>query len=142
MTKARRRTDPVKKRDNRNRNRGNGGQHSTLKSTPQMDPAVNTKNLDKELLLGLARLDCTVDEIADLMKCSTKHLQRYYRHIITEGRVKGKVSLRRFQFQAAERGNPAMLIWLGKQRLNQRDKIEATGADGGPLDLLIRVVKS
>jgi hypothetical protein len=37
----------------------------------------------------------------------------------------GKLSLRREQFRLAERGNAAMLMFLGKQLLGQRDKVEA-----------------
>jgi hypothetical protein len=36
---------------------------------------------------------------------------------------KGKMSLRRRQFQMAET-NPTMAIWLGKQYLGQTDKLE------------------
>ena len=35
----------------------------------------------------------------------------------------GKVSLRRAQIKLAESGNATMLIWLGKQLLNQRDEV-------------------
>jgi hypothetical protein len=34
---------------------------------------------------------------------------------------RGKISLRRAQIKAAEAGNAAMLIWLGKQLLDQKD---------------------
>lgn len=34
------------------------------------------------------------------------------------------------QFDMAQNGNERLLIWLGKQRLGQRDKMEHTGADG------------
>ena len=37
-----------------------------------------------------------------------------------------KVSLRRQQIELAKTGNPTMLIWLGKQLLEQRDKADAT----------------
>ena len=33
----------------------------------------------------------------------------------------GKISLRRSQFQAAAAGNVSMLIWLGKQYLEQKE---------------------
>ena len=36
----------------------------------------------------------------------------------------GKMSLRRMQWQAAENGNSTMLVFLGKQYLGQKDKIE------------------
>jgi len=39
----------------------------------------------------------------------------------------GRISLRRSQMKLAER-NPTMAIWLGKQWLDQKDKLEATVA--------------
>jgi hypothetical protein len=142
MAKGRKLGDPVKRHDNRrNRNRGKGGDPPVLKATPSSDPANNTKKLDEEQLLTLAEMDCTVEEIAAVMKCSKKHLQRYYRHIITQGREQGKASLRRFQFDAARRGNPALLIWLGKQRLNQKDKHELE-IDKNPLVVLVEQMRA
>ena len=38
----------------------------------------------------------------------------------------GRMSLRRMQWSAAENGNSTMLVWLGKQYLNQKDKQEQT----------------
>ena len=38
----------------------------------------------------------------------------------------------RVQFAKALAGNPTMLIWMGKQYLDQTDKKEITGPDGGP----------
>jgi hypothetical protein len=51
------------------------------------------------------------------------------------GREIGKASLRRTQIAVAQQGNPTMLIWLGKQMLNQKDKIaeEVSGPEGKPL---------
>lgn len=48
----------------------------------------------------------------------------------------GRVSLRRSQWQAAQKGNAALLIWLGKQYLNQKDKSlqEHSGVDGKPIE--------
>lgn len=49
-------------------------------------------------------------------------------------RAKGKLSLRRKQFQLALSGDRTMLIWLGKQYLGQVDKSELTGKNGGPIE--------
>ena len=45
--------------------------------------------------------------------------------------------LRTAQLRAALRGNPTMLIWLGKQDLGQRDvkAVEVTGAGGEPIEV-------
>lgn len=42
----------------------------------------------------------------------------------SEKRTKGESLLRYAQFQNAMKGNTSMQIWLGKQRLGQRDKEE------------------
>ena len=38
-----------------------------------------------------------------------------------------KASLRRMQYKAAEGGNVTAQIWLGKQILGQKDKLEHSG---------------
>jgi hypothetical protein len=54
--------------------------------------------------------------------------------ILTAARSKGKASLRRFQWQLAEKGNAVMCIFLGKNMLGQRDKHEETqGENNQPL---------
>ena len=40
-----------------------------------------------------------------------------------------RTSLRRWQYEKAKDGNVAMLIWLGKQLLGQRDRIDETWRD-------------
>ena len=45
----------------------------------------------------------------------------------------GETLLHEQQFALAMQGNLGMLIWLGKQRLGQKDKSEHTGKDGAPL---------
>jgi hypothetical protein len=47
-----------------------------------------------------------------------------FREIMDRGYAKHRVSLRRRQMEAADRGNTAMLIWLGKQVLGQRDNMD------------------
>lgn len=48
---------------------------------------------------------------------------------------KGKISLRRFQFQQAEK-NTSMAIWLGKQYLGQTEKEISVQANGQLADLI------
>ena len=58
--------------------------------------------------------------------------------VITFAKEVGKASLRSAQFKAALAGNATMLIWMGKQLLGQRDKLdhEVTGKDGGPIQTI------
>jgi hypothetical protein len=85
------------------------------------------KLIDVKQVEELAAIDCTYEEMAAVLDCSTKTLKRRFGPLIEKGRESGKTSLRRAQFKAAIGGNVTMLIWLGKQRLGQAD-------DRGPKD--------
>lgn len=86
---------------------------------------------DVEKLCGL---QCTHDEISWFLGVSEDTLTRACKreHGITfaeyfaQKRGMGRISLRRAQWQAAQKGNVTMLIWLGKQYLGQTDKIVQT----------------
>lgn len=75
---------------------------------------------------------CTLNEIAGFFKCSHDTIQRWCVRTYEENfedvwsiySSGGKISLRRAQLQAAMKGNPTMLIWLGKQHLDQKDLVE------------------
>lgn len=90
------------------------------------------KQIDPKLVEGLARLGCTYEEIASIVECSTKLLQRRFVHLIKKGQDEMKLSIRRNQMRLSEK-SAAMAIWLGKQYLGQRDQIdhrvEVTGID-------------
>lgn len=78
----------------------------------------------------LCSLHCTLVEIAEWFKCSEdtieRAVQREYKttfaEIYKKKSSRGKVSLRRRQYEIALSGNVTMLIWLGKQCLDQKDK--------------------
>lgn len=89
-------------------------------------------------------IGCTNDEIATLLGISRT---TFYEHMsrdpkigeaIDAGRNQGKATLRRLQWAAAQKGNTTMLIWLGKQMLGQKDKVEH-GVDETLEDLLTRL---
>lgn len=82
------------------------------------------------LVRKLASIHCTDDEIAAGIGCSQDTLARGRKRepdldaAILEGRANGRMSLRRAQYQRAMEGNPTMLIWLGKQILEQRERVD------------------
>jgi hypothetical protein len=84
------------------------------------------KKIDKDLVKRLAVIHCTNEEIASICKCSKDTIERRFAAIIKKGRDNGKMSLRRWQYEAAQKGNTVMLIWLGKQLLGQKDQFNAT----------------
>ena len=87
-------------------------------------------NIDEEQVRALARLGCTWDEIADVIQVSRTTFGKYLREkkslreAYDRGLSEGDVSIRRAQYDAAMSGKSAMLIWLGKNRLNQTDRVE------------------
>ena len=94
-------------------------------------------NLDE--LIKLAELNCTLQEMADYFKVGIATIKRKLRHpqfraLMDRGRATGRVKLRSAQYLAAVVDkNPTMLIWMGKQMLEQKDRTELTGADGAPV---------
>lgn len=80
------------------------------------------KEVDSKLVFELAKIHCTMKEISSVAGCSVDTLERRFAEIIEKGQDEGKRSLRRLQWQQAEKGNIQMLIWLGKQMLGQKDK--------------------
>jgi len=77
--------------------------------------------LDRDLIFKLATLHCTLKEIADVVGTSVTTLEKRYKAIIDKGRSEGKKSLRRAQMEKALQGDVRMLIWMGKQYLDQKD---------------------
>jgi transposase-like protein len=98
------------------------------------------------LVRNLASIQCTDEEIAAGIGCSQDTLARGRKRdqeldaAIIEGRANGRMSLRRAQYQKAMDGNPAMLIWLGKQVLGQRERADLEDMDEMPVAIEVRVV--
>lgn len=97
------------------------------------------KKIDEKQVLELARIGCTVPEMAVILDVSQSTLNHSYCKIINKGREDGKERLRRLQWKSAQKGNVAMLIWLGKQVLKQADKQEQSGPNGGPVQTEIKL---
>lgn len=79
-------------------------------------------DIDEDSVEKLAAIHCTMEEIASVVGCSVDTLERRFADTIKKGRDKGKTSLKRWQWKLAEKGNGTMLIWLGKQYLDQSDQ--------------------
>ena len=83
-------------------------------------------NIDVDQVEKLAGLGCTNIEIASFFGCDESLIRKSYSENLVKGREKGKIRLRQWQMKSAQKGNVAMLIWLGKQMLGQSDKQEIT----------------
>ena len=69
----------------------------------------------------LASLGCTDREIADYFKVSESTLRYNFSDYLLKGRYQLRNTLRQAQLKVALEGNPTMLIWLGKNILQQND---------------------
>jgi hypothetical protein len=94
--------------------------------------------IDLTQLEGLCALQCTDEEIASWFNVSVRTVQSRrkqatFAEVMRRGRAKGRINVRRAQMRLLERGNGSIAIWLGKNLLGQRDSMQITGADGGPI---------
>lgn len=94
------------------------------------------KEINQQQFENMCSIQCTEEEICAVLGVSDKTLanwcKRTYKMKFSEifkiKRSKGKASLRRLQYKEAEKGNVTMLIWLGKQWLDQAEKPYRTDA--------------
>lgn len=66
-------------------------------------------------------------EIAAFFNCSDKTISNRFSDILIKGREGGKAKLRDLQIKSALNGNVTMQIWLGKQYLEQVDRVNTSG---------------
>ena len=85
--------------------------------------------IDTEEITKLARFGCTNTEIGHFFGCSPDLIEKSYSEFLLKGRAEQKLRLRQLQWKAAEKGNAAILIWLGKNMLGQSDQVESSDDD-------------
>lgn len=85
------------------------------------------KEINEDDVFLLASFGLTREEIAAVCNCHPNTLDNRFYDVIKEGQTHRNASLRRKQFEVAMHGNVAMLIWLGKQYLQQTEKVEQFG---------------
>jgi hypothetical protein len=71
--------------------------------------------LDEEKVYELAKLGCSIREVAHYFGCSRDVIERKYLHILQKGKAETIAAIKRAQLQLAlEQNNTKMLIHLGK----------------------------
>lgn len=104
--------------------------------------------IDEAQFNKLCEMQCTEEEIASFFDCSVDTIERWckrmfdctFAEIYKKRSVKGKIALRRYQFDLAKK-NPSMAIFLGKNMLGQTDKIEQTITEVEDLTPLAAMLK-
>lgn len=119
--------------DNTNIKRKNKKLERRMQSIEHGMHKKNRKQIiDLDLVERFADIGCSHDEIASIMGCSSSYFQAQVDKnpqlaaLVERGYNTLKGKLRRAQIDMALSGNPALLIWLGKQWLGQKDKQETT----------------
>jgi len=104
-------------------------------------------HIDPIELEKLSSIHCTDEEIAGFFGVSARTIRNKRKHpeyaaAMERGKAKGRISLRRSQWKAAEKGNASMLQFLGKQVLGQRDvtPVELSGPNGKDLKISWEVI--
>ena len=107
---------------------------------------ANRHDIPPEKVKMLASFGCTYIEIGKYFGCSEKVIRERYRKEYEMGREEMKLTLRQLQWKHAQNGNTALLIFLGKNFLQQTDKnqidhtnnletvLKEIGFQGNPMD--------
>src|SRR5437660_10408522 len=108
---------------------------------PRPEAKIDLAELEK-----LCGMQCTDEEIAAFFGVSTRTVERRrqvpkFRDIMDQGRVKGRISVRRHLFRLAAAGNIAAAIFLAKNVLGYKDFVtnELSGPNGAPIAIDSRV---
>lgn len=88
------------------------------------------KLIDRKRVIELASKGYALKEIAALEDVSYDTLKRRCADACEKGIQLCNGSLRQKQVERALAGSDTMLIWLGKQRLDQHDRQELSGPNG------------
>lgn len=90
---------------------------------------MDHKTFDTAIQLPLIKAD-----LAKLMGCSERHIDNYVKErfgesfcvIQDQNRQNFRKNILGKQYELAMKGNTALLIWLGKQYLDQRENVETS----------------
>lgn len=113
---------------------------------PGPKPKLSVSPQLLQQIKGCGEIGATVNETATVLGVSERTLQKLFadypetKEAHENGLNEVRMSIRRQQIEAAKKGNPVMLIWLGKQLLGQKDKQEfGIGGNGQPVETLNRI---
>lgn len=106
------------------------------------------KIIDQQEFEKLCAMQCTLNEVCAWFRVDDVTLNKWcketygttFSEVFKVKRGIGQVSLRRSQFQMAEK-NPTMAIWLGKQYLGQRENIEIDHGNNQLMEALTGLVR-
>ena len=95
-------------------------------SEQKQTPAKKYKTIDRDLVYRLACIQCTPEEIAEVVGCSVASLKKRFGPLLEKGKQTGAQSLRRAMWEKAMGGDTRIQIFLSKQYLGMKDSPEDT----------------
>ena len=98
----------------------------------------NRHDIPPDKVKMLASFGCTYIEIGKYFGCSEKVIRTRFRKEFEQGQEEMKLTLRQLQWKHAQGGNTALLIFLGKNYLNQTDKSQVDHTNN--LELVLKEV--
>tara|TARA_R110000796_G_scaffold56486_7_gene130843 strand:- start:2269 stop:2586 length:318 start_codon:yes stop_codon:yes gene_type:complete len=87
---------------------------------------VKHKTIDRDLVYKLACIQCTPEEIAEVVGIGVATLKKKFAPLIEKGKQAGRKSLRRAMWEKAHNGDTRVQIFLSKQYLGFKDAPEDT----------------
>lgn len=91
------------------------------------------KDIDREVVIKLARLHCNTSEIARWFGVDANTINNKFRTDIELARGETRAKLRRKMLEEAMNGNTTMLIWLSKNMCGMSDNGPVDNEDKKPL---------
>jgi hypothetical protein len=85
--------------------------------------------IDEKVVEDMASVGATNTEIAAFVGCSEDTIRTRFAEKLSKARSEMKIKLRRVQMESALGGNVVMMIWLGKQMLDQKERTEKSAYD-------------
>jgi len=84
------------------------------------------KTVDRDLVYKLACIQCTPEEIAEVVGIGVGSLKKRFQALLDKGKETGRQSLRRAMWEKAMNGDTRVQIFLSKQYLGMKDSPEDT----------------
>jgi hypothetical protein len=82
------------------------------------------KTVDRDMVYKLACIQCTDEEIAEVVGIGVGLLRKRFSKLLEQGKQAGRKSLRRAMWEKAMNGDTRVQIFLSKQYLGMKDAPE------------------
>lgn len=91
---------------------------------PKKPTTKKYKTIDRDLVYRLACIQCTDEEIAEVVGTNANTLRKRFGTLLDKGKQEGRKSLRRAMWEKAVNGDTRVQIFLSKQYLGMKDTPE------------------